>query len=150
MNLGFALFFLCHYGFLALFTIFAYSIGAGLTRTVVYHSASEKFCFCTSLGLGVIAHLVFFAGLAHLLTRAVILILFTIIAFFVWPSFLGLARDAAQLRQRLRSGGSWFYGIIVALLSPFLLLPLYPPVQWDATSYHLAAARMYVNSHALV
>jgi hypothetical protein len=150
MNLGFALFFLCHYGFLALFTIFAYSIGAGLTRTVVYHSASEKFCFCTGLGLGVIAHLVFFAGLAHLLTRAVILVLFTIIAFFVWPSFLGLARDAAKLRQRLRSGRSWFYGIILALLSPLLLLPLYPPIQWDATSYHLAAARIYVDSHALV
>jgi 4-amino-4-deoxy-L-arabinose transferase-like glycosyltransferase len=150
MNLGLALFFLCHYGFLALFAIYAYLIGARLTRTVVYHSASEKCCFCTGLGLGVIAYLVFFAGLAHLLTRTVILLLFTIIAFLVWPSLLELARDAARLRQRLRSARPWFYGIILVLLSPLLLLPLYPPIQWDATSYHLAAARIYVNSHALV
>jgi 4-amino-4-deoxy-L-arabinose transferase-like glycosyltransferase len=150
MNLGLVLFFLCHYGFLALLTLFAYLIGARLTGGVPYHSASEKFCSCTGLGLGVIAYLVLAAGLAHLLTRAVVLVLFTIIAALLSPSLLELARDAAKVRRRLRPGWTWFCGIILVLLSPVLVLPLYPPTQWDAISYHLAAAKIYANSHALV
>jgi 4-amino-4-deoxy-L-arabinose transferase-like glycosyltransferase len=150
MNLGLVLFFLYHYGFLALFTLFAYLIGARLTGSVPYHSASEKFCFSTGLGLGVIAYFVFAVGLARLLTRGVVLVLFTTIAVLLSPSLLELARDAEQLRRRLRSRWTSLYGIILVLLSPILLLPLYPPTQWDATSYHLAAAKIYANSHAVV
>jgi 4-amino-4-deoxy-L-arabinose transferase-like glycosyltransferase len=42
------------------------------------------------------------------------------------------------------------YGIILILVVPVLFLPLYPPTQWDATSYHLAAAKIYAKSHAIV
>lgn len=150
MNLGLVLFFLYHYGFLALFTLFAYLIGACLTGSVPYHSTSEKFCCCTGLGLGVIAYLVFAAGLVHLLTRAAVLVLFVLIAALLSQSLVKLARDVARFRRKLRPGRTWLYGIILVLLGPALLLPLYPPTQWDATSYHLAAARIYADSHAVV
>lgn len=150
MNLRLLLFVLSHYSFLGLLALFAYLIGARVTRSVAYDSASEKFSFCTGLGLGVIASAVFLLGLLHLLLPAVILTLFGIASVLLWPTWKELRRDAERAWRSL-SWKRWvLYGIFVVLVTPVLLLPLYPPTQWDATSYHLAAAKIYANSGAVV
>src|SRR5262249_19145906 len=41
-------------------------------------------------------------------------------------------------------------GTLIAVSIPILSLPLFPPTQWDATSYHLAAAKIFARSHAVV
>ena len=94
MNLDLLLFGLSHYSFLGVLAIFACLIGARVTRSVAYDSASEKFSFCTGLGLGVIAHLVLAAGLLHLLTPGVILALFGIASVLLWPTGKELRKDA--------------------------------------------------------
>ncbi len=150
MNLILLSFVFSHYIFVGLLALFAFLIGARVTRRVAYHSASEKFSFCTGLGLGIIASAVFLLGLLHLLFPAVILALFGIVSFLLFSTWKELRRDA----QRAWRSMSWkrlvLYGIILVVVSPVLLLPLYPPIHWDATAYHLAAAKIYARSHAVV
>src|SRR5207245_713866 len=115
-----------------------------------YHSTAEKFAFSTGLGLGVIAHLVFALGLLHLLTRAATLGLFGTVAVFLAPSWRDLSRDAAHWWQSTPASRRTLYCVVVLLLIPVLLLPLYPPTQADAVGYHLPEAKIYATSHAVV
>jgi len=63
-----------------------------------------------------------------------------------WKEMLA---DVRKVTEALRSKLVWcLIGFVVVF--PIFLLPLYPPTQWDAISYHLAAAKIYANSHAVV
>ena len=149
MSLDLLSFVLSHYGFLALLTLFACLVGARLTRNVVYDSVSEKFSVCTGLGLGIIASVVLLLGVLHLLMPEMILALFGISCVLLWPAAKGLRRDAEGVWRN----SSWYRrllcGIVFVLLTPVLLLPLYPPIHWDATAYHLAAAKIYATTNAV-
>ncbi len=149
MSLDLLSFVLSHYGFLALLTLFACLVGARLTRNVVYDSVSEKFSVCTGLGLGIIASVVLLLGVLHLLMPGMILALFGISCVLLWPAAKGLRRDAEGAWRN----SSWYRrllcGMVFVLLTPVLLLPLYPPIHSDATSYHLAAAKIYATTNAV-
>src|ERR1035437_8447721 len=136
MNFRLLLFFLAHYGFLGLLTLFAYLIGARLSRRVSYRSPAERFSFCTGLGLGVLAHLVMALGLLHLLTRAALLALLGIVALYLAPRLKQLQADIAQWRRSTTLHRRLLFALPPVLLLPLFLLPLYPPTQWDAISYH--------------
>lgn len=38
---------------------------------------------------------------------------------------------------------------LVLLVAPAFLLPLYPPIAWDATGYHLPHAKLYASTGRL-
>ena len=150
MNVALLFFVLSHFSFLGLLALFAYLVGARVTRTVAYDSVSEKFSFCTGLGLGIIASAVFLLGLLHLLFPAVILALVGIASVLLWSTWKELRRDTERAWRSMSWKRLVLYGSFLLLGTPVLLLPLYPPIHWDATAYHLAAAKIYARSHAVV
>ncbi|OFV94777.1 MAG: hypothetical protein A3F68_12645 [Acidobacteria bacterium RIFCSPLOWO2_12_FULL_54_10] len=150
MNLDLLLFTFSHYSFLGLLALFAYVIGTRASSRITYASLAEKFSFCTGLGLGIIALAVFILGLLHLLFPIVILAIYGIAAVLLWPNWKELRKDAERAWRDISRKRLVVYGIVLPLVSPVLLLPLYPPVHWDALAYHLAAAKIYANAHAVV
>ncbi len=140
-----------HYA--ALFGVIAisYVVGRALSRRCQYRSAAEKLAFCASLGLGVIAYITYVTGLLHLLYPAIllgVLVITGLVCVSAWrrsPSGLSLSMLKGSARP------SWLIGsaALFVLMVPVLILPLYPPTASDATMYHLAAAKIYSQSHQL-
>ena len=159
-------FIIVHYVFIAVVVFVCYLFGKRLLLKIKFKSVWEDIVFSTGLGLGLLAYGVFFLGLAHLLTTAVLLItigLGVAVSFLTWPGL------AARLSWRNLRWPGWNFrdnasfianasalsalALMIVLLFFFLntwKLPLYPPVTWDATEYHLAAAKAYINAHGLV
>lgn len=143
------LFTLTHYLALGVLSLLAHLIGRKVTARVAYQTPLEAACFSIAVGLGVISFALFFLGLLHLLHPAFCVAL--IAAGFLWshsvwrswPARLRLLR----LRDLLRF---WWILPLLAVLLPFLVLPLYPATDWDATQYHLAVAKIYTRQHAVV
>jgi hypothetical protein len=145
---------LTHYAALAWLALLAYVFGRRLTARISYQSKLEEICFSLVLGLSAIAYLIFLLGLLHLLyagTIAAGLALGLICCSPLWrdwwrsrPTFDLSAFEWRTLWQR------WPVVFGVALTLPILLLPLYPPTQWDAIEWHLASAKLYLEQHALV
>lgn len=130
---------------LALITLLACLIGRRLAARVEYHSRLEAFAFSLALGLGAISYIIMLLGLVGRLER--------------WTLFGALAAAAlVSAVNRLPKPRRTDYALRLAPLSailavvllPMMALALYPPVAWDATAYHLAAAKIYVDHHALV
>ena len=138
-----------HYVALALLALMAYLIGRRLTWRLDYDSAVERICFSVALGLGAISYLVLLLGLLHLLYRSVLLaslIGFALMCHSVWKDWFHRLRTLGKPKVMRKL---WLAIILVAAL-PFFALPLYPPTDWDATQYHLAAAKIYSQHHAVV
>ena len=153
-----AQFVLSHYGAVALFALLAYVYGRHLTRRVGYGSAAERVGLSVTLGLGVIAHLTFFVGVLALLYWPVVLALLVAGALLCLPTLKELVREVRGAVRKVRSerrAGAWagaaaFALVGLAFLLPVLALPLYPPISFDATFYHLPMAKTFVRSHAVV
>jgi hypothetical protein len=144
----FATFFLSHYALLAVLALFAFLIGWRITNRVPYRSFSEAFVFSTALGLGVIACLIFALGLAGALTPAALLVVFVFACVVARPH-----RGELQWAAHFLKSIGWRRWVLCAaaliLLKPVFLLPLYPPTQPDAVSFHLTLARLYATGHAI-
>jgi hypothetical protein len=140
-----------HYAALALCALLSYVIGRTLTMRWEYHSAWEKAVFCTSLGLGVIAYLVFILSILHWLYAWIVLGILTLIAIFCFPAWRELWRQFARFWMGRRSPNFWLLGGFASavVLLPLFILPLYPPTTWDSTMYHLMLAKTYVQNHEL-
>lgn len=140
-----------HYGFMLLLGIISYIIGYRLTRRITYDSLWEEVSICASLGLGVIAYLMFLLGILGVLYPWVVLVTITACVAGSYPVPIEIARrvlsklSAARLRAKML-----FVGACFALGVPILVLPLYPPTAFDATMYFLASAKIYAKSHGLV
>lgn len=145
-------FVLTHYAVLAGFALLSYLLGRRLTVRVAFHSLSERIVFCTALGLGAIAELVFGAALLRRLYPGLVLVLLLMITVLCAPALKELLRELKQawIGVRGRSLGLALVGIGVLPFVAPSLLALYPPTAWDATMSHLALARSYVESHALL
>jgi 4-amino-4-deoxy-L-arabinose transferase-like glycosyltransferase len=115
--------------------------GAAMLRRFVLASFAERTALRCGAGVVMVSSLVFVLGLGGGLTRPW---LFGVLA-------LGVILAVAHAPRRLSFGGSPV-AIVVAILvvAPIVLQVFYPPVDWDATSYHLAAAKLYLASHHLV
>ncbi len=148
------IFALSHYFAVGLLALLAYVFGRRLTLAVRYDSLLEQLGFSIALGLGLIAYIVFALGLCGLLNPALLISLLLIgllICNRVWLGWLKPARRAQTVLKRRNKGRVLFVAVAVSIvLLPLVILPLYPPTAWDATEYHLAAAKSYVQNHQLV
>ncbi|HEX4459635.1 MAG TPA: glycosyltransferase family 39 protein [Polyangia bacterium] len=125
-------------------TLAAWSLGARVVRRVPFVDALERAVVGCALGLGAIAYLVLALGLAHALTPP-------------WAFGLvgGLALVAApwstlrQLAPRKIARGASFALVVIALTLPWWGRALAPPIDYDATMYHLTAARWFAARHAV-
>ncbi len=146
-----------HLGSLSLILLTAAGISSPLLRQVSFHSRLERVVYTMTLGLGLSGLVLFLLGLVGLLFREVI-IAATIIGScaaiipFVrthqgrWVESLKRWKEACRPRGPLT---------IIALLLGFcywlllLLTTQYPPMDWDATMYHLVLARQYLTDHQI-
>jgi 4-amino-4-deoxy-L-arabinose transferase-like glycosyltransferase len=157
--MGFVLFASYHFAVTLLLALTCYVLGRRLTYSLTYRSAAEELAFCTGLGLGCTAYLVFFLGVLGLMHLPVMLgtvALVQVACYRVW----------IDIAQRVREGVRWlieskgartrallaFVGGAVgwALLLPIWAMPLYPPTAFDATVYHLAMAKWYLDHGRIV
>lgn len=150
-------FVLQHYIALGLLALSAYVFGARLLRSFAFDSPLEKFCFATTLGLGAISFLVFTLGLVHLLYLTVMLAVLLVGWLGCWPVWFNWPGVLVSQVRKFRPENHidlllTILGclVIAYLFRRMLLLPLYPPTHFDATMYHLAYAKSYVQEHSLV
>lgn len=148
------LFALSHYFALALLAFCAYVFGRRLTLGVRYHSPLEQLSFSIALGSGVLSYVVFTLGLCGLLNPAMLVglvLIGLVICRRVWWGWLSRLRDAPTDVDRTNKRKALSVaGVLVILFLPLAILPLYPPTAWDATMYHLAYAKIYVQNQQLV
>jgi Dolichyl-phosphate-mannose-protein mannosyltransferase len=132
-----------HVLLLAALTLAAGSIGGRLVRRVPFVDGLERAVVACTLGLGVIAYVVLALGLAHALTAP--------LAFgLVGALALAAAPWSALVRQRLprvRLVGAII--VLTVLTLPWWGRALAPPLEFDATMYHLTAARWFAERHAV-
>jgi hypothetical protein len=103
----------------------------------------ERWAVPMAAGLAALAHLGLLLGLADLLRPLPVLLAAAAIHLMGIPLWrrLPAAARAALLRAR-----GWHAVLGAAALLPFGLLPLYPPIAFDATLYHLPYAKGFVAS----
>ena len=140
------------YGVVGLLALVSYVIGRRLTLRLSYHSAWEQLACCTTVGLGVLAYLVFGLGLLGWLYRGVVLLVLAVLqvpCLSVWRALIDQAR---ALPSAVRRWPASTCGAIVLVLGwgPVWLQPLYPPTAWDATECHLAYAKVFLQHHRVI
>lgn len=140
-----------HYAFVILVGFVGYLLGLRFTKRLNYDSLLEKVSVCSSLGLGAIAYLIFLLGVLGLLYEWVVIIVLVACVAGTYPIPLQVAQEivsavrCATLRARALLAGA---GLVMS--APLLVLPLYPPTQFDATFFFLASAKIYVQKHGVV
>lgn len=142
-------FVLTHLATIGLLALGSYVLGRRLTYGVPYSSTLEAISFSTGLGLGVIGCMVTLLAVAGLLYPLTALLALLLLQLACWRVWRDLARQALSNRHRWAIALGASAAMIVAL-APAWLLPLYPLTAFDATMFHLAAAHIYVEHHALV
>ncbi len=125
------------------------SLGAPWLRKVVFHSRLERGIFTLGLGAGLAALLLFALGVTGLLGEKIIWVataigcLVTLIRYARTPREsrreVYLAVKQTVIKHPLFVLGAAGYWILL------LLTTQYPPMDWDATMYHLVLARQYLN-----
>jgi 4-amino-4-deoxy-L-arabinose transferase-like glycosyltransferase len=155
------IFIFLHYAFIGAIAVISYVFGKRILIRVIFDSIWEDLLFSSVLGIGFISYLVFLLGILHILYAwlvSIILASMFLISIFSWS---GLLVSGASLRDRLtgirdaiKCRMKYHALLIVGILALFILLsgvlPLYPPTAWDATEYHLALSKIYVNAHGLI
>jgi hypothetical protein len=149
MDIEAVLFYISHYSFLIGVGILCYGMGRRLTQRVQFDSAGEQIAFCTTLGLGSLSYLVLLIGTLGLLHRWLILSMVGVIFLAcssAWMELFGRVSSAYKKRDWLRWKPLVLISLAIVIISPVLLLPLYPPTAFDSTMYHLACAKFYAQT----
>lgn len=145
-----AIFLLVHYTAIAIFGVLSCGLGCKITQRVGYDSVWERIAVGTGLGLGLIASFGFVLGLLHLLYREIVIGALVLIAVVCAPTILEVGRafiEAVRVSRRLAIAGA-----ILSLLSLFSIstFALFPPFYFtDATSFHLAFAKIFAQTHVV-
>ncbi|OGO59760.1 MAG: hypothetical protein A2029_07225 [Chloroflexi bacterium RBG_19FT_COMBO_47_9] len=145
-----------HYLFIGIVCLICFAIGVRITVHFNYHSFLERFTISTSLGMGLLALIIYFLGLlkglyGRILIPVVLIVLIVVIV--TWP---GLSKIKIYVNgwranfRKIKGNTAVWIAIIAVIFLVTYTLPLYPPIIWDSTEYHLAAAKIYTQSHALV
>jgi 4-amino-4-deoxy-L-arabinose transferase-like glycosyltransferase len=143
-------FLLAHAAYLLLLALAAAWIGRGFVPRLRFDSWMEEAAVALGLGLGVLAHLVLLLGLLGRLSRGPLLAGIALLLAAAAPGSLRRLRETAPRVVR-PSRTAIAAGVLVLLVAlPLLALPLYPPTDWDATAYHLAQARIFVEEQRVV
>ena len=142
------LFLLLHGAAIALMALLAFLLGRLVTLRIQFDSGVEAFALSTSIGLGILSLAIFALGMAGWLTRPVVAVVLSIGVLMTFPVW----RRWGRARPRATKFFAWILAglLMLVLLSPIWQLPLYPPIKWDGISYHLAAAKLYVESGAVI
>jgi len=150
------LFALPRYLLVALFCTAAYAIGNAILRRLEFACLPERLTICSALGLGLLSHVVLLMGISGWLTP--IGVIGGIIALgslvMLIPRKPGRAVETARSFPRF-SRLTWSLlalGLVttMVLLWPLLLLPLYPPTDFDETMAHLAVPKMWLTARAVI
>src|SRR5947208_2661767 len=150
------LFALPRYLLVALLCAAAYVIGNAILRRLEFVCLSERLAICTAFGLGLLSHMVLLVGIVGWLTPIGVIggiIALGLIVMLI-PRKPGQATETARPFPRL-SRLTWSLlalGLVttVVLLWPLLLLPLYPPTDFDETMVHLAAPKIWLAARAVI
>ncbi len=133
----------------ALAVLAAYAPGRSLAGPGPFTSSAERVSFSIGLGLALVAILVFALGLVGAFTLPAVL---CGLALLQLPRLARWWRDGRP-RPFFRSPPTGALvvagGTAVALLAFVATLALYPPLGFDATLYHLPAARALAVGHRL-
>src|SRR3990170_6524449 len=148
---------LSHYLALGLFTLTSYIFGRRLLLKLKFDSIWEQIAFSIGLGMGIVAYLVFFLGILGFLYPSILLLVILACLLGCYPVWTPWFRTIATCWKTLSASKykSLFPGVTICLviliiLLPILLLPLYPPTAFDATMYHLPYPKIYLQSHQII
>ncbi|GAW29468.1 glycosyltransferase family 39 protein [Carboxydocella sp. ULO1] len=138
-----------HYLIIIGLLVSSFLLGFIFLKKFNFKTDLELFFFSTSLGIGIWAIILFVLGLIGLLYKEVIY--FINIVIFI----KNLSKSNINLRSIFLSRKDCIKDSLIILGLLFIIYPififfLYPPTAWDSISSHLAAAKIYANSHALV
>jgi hypothetical protein len=148
--LALAPFMIAHYGAMLLFCGLAYLTGRRLTARLVYASPWEQLACSTTLGLGVLALVVLGVGLFGDLYPQVLLTIGLLMLLACWRAIRELVGSLRAVGAGLSLLRLEVFALVVLVVSPILLSPLYPPTEFDAIHYHLLYAKHYAADHQLV
>jgi 4-amino-4-deoxy-L-arabinose transferase-like glycosyltransferase len=143
-----------HYSVLGAFLLLSYVTGAVIFKKCNVTNISGKMFLYTSLGLGVIIVILFYMSLFNVFNKIFILsfICLFLILCISRRDFSVLVTEARDviIKDRFFVKRNWHWLVLaIPLLSPFLLLPLYPPTGWDELTYHLPYAKYFVENEGL-
>lgn len=126
-------------------------LGLITLRNFDFNNILEKFFFSTVLGTGLLALLIFFLGILGILYKEIVYLILVLISLFILirkqlvNSFIDLLRfhkdDLLDIVSIL---------VLLILVYPIFISFLYPPINWDATSFHLSICKQYITAHKLV
>jgi hypothetical protein len=153
MEIEAILFFVNHHVFLIGVGILSYGIGRRLTQRIRFDSAAEQIAFCTTLGLGFLSYLILLIGTLGLLHRWLISAVMGVVFLLCASAWIELYRgvsSAYKERVWVRWKPIIFILLTILIISPVLLLPLYPPTAFDSTMYHLPYAKIYTQENRIV
>lgn len=135
-----------HLGATALAAGAAYVFGRRLTSALPWNDPAERAVGATSVGLAAFGQLLFLLGLAGWLRPLPVLLM---LAGALAVSLPGLGRPGSPPRAGAGPVPRAAVAAIAIAAVPLLLLPLYPPIGFDATMYHLPYARAFAATGAL-
>ncbi len=139
---------LAHYIAIAILAILSCGVGCRITKGVDYHSVIEKIAIGTGLGLGVIASFIFALGLMQLLYSTLAIGALVLVSVICAPTLKEVGRELVESlrvsRKHLLAGGIASLLFLLSISIP----AFYPPFYFvDVTSYHLALAKISVQTH---
>ena len=145
------LFALKNIAFILALCAFSYAIGRRSMPRLACHSIGEKIVFNIGLGLGIIALLVFLAGIAGVLRVGALaagLVLIGLLCFEIRKELRG---DFRLIRDEVSGRRQVFVPLLVIglLLVPAVILTLYPPTAFDATMSHLPLVKQYLREQRI-
>ncbi len=135
---------------LVVFTTTAFVGGRRLVRRIAFDSVGESWLISIAIGVAALGHALFVMGLAGLLEPLPLAVLLACVHLFGRSAW----REGWQEVRRVGSALSGPRAAVVALLAavlllPLFLFPLYPPVSFDSTMYHLPYAKAFAATGGL-
>jgi len=138
------------YTFLGVLALVAWLLGSLFVRRDWYTSQWEQASHATALGLGMLAHLLFFLGSLGLLYRSAVGGVVVLVLGLGWRRWWPQARELLTAARRLRPLQGLGVLLVLGFAVPMLLLPLLPPTTWDAIQSYLRWSWLYVDQHQLI
>ncbi len=144
-----AAFVLAHLAVAAGVAALAFLFGRLLTRTVPWSGRTERLFGATAVGFAAFGQLLFLLGVAGWLRPLPVVLM---LAGALAVSVLGWRRSGPQPASPVARPSHHVIAAVAAMAVaavPLLLLPLYPPIDFDALMYHLPYAKAFAATGAL-
>jgi hypothetical protein len=147
-----------HYAAMLALASTALLLGGRLTRGLTYSCLTEHLAVSTTAGLGALATALFFMGLAGLLQPTSFIALAGLILITCGPAEWKALRAQRRLPPHSEPDSNSLESpgltrgpalAVLALLTPTLILALYPPIGYDGLLYHLPYAEFFLQRGSL-